>query len=73
MKLPVISELRAKGGRAEAVSYIVSYIKQLVNALQNEIDKRQSITETVCVTDIRVANGKIIVSYSNENEKVFEL
>lgn len=73
MKLPVISELRAKSGKSDAINYIVNYIKQLVDVLQKEFDKSSKTEETVYVTDVRVSSGKIIISYSNENEQVFNL
>lgn len=71
MKLPVISELKIKNDRKNAVDEIVRYLKELVNVIQREFDKKQAIKNEVYVVDVIVSSARTVVKYSDGTEKVF--
>ena len=65
MKLPKISEFMAKNN----LSYVVTYIKNLVNLLQDYIDKSATASSERYVTDITATPNHIKVEYNDKTSK----
>lgn len=71
MKLPVISELKIKNDKKNAVDEIVRYLKELVTVIQREFDKKQAVKNDVYVVEVIASSSSIVVKYSDGTEKVF--
>ena len=65
MKLPKISEISAKNN----LPYVVTYIKNLVNLLQDFIDKSAKEKNEKYVVDIIATENYIKIEYSDKTTK----
>ncbi len=75
INLPKPSQLRVKGTTDEKINYIITYLTTLVSSIERSLGgvKGKQVQSENSVKDISVANGKLVIIYTDGSEKKINL